>query len=203
MMRVIGLTGGIGTGKSTVAQFLSGLGAVILDVDTLGHEALLQGSSVYDELVATFGQEILTPDGRIDRKRLGTIVFASHELLLKLNRIVHPWMREAMKARIDACRKQGIKVLILDAAILIEAGWTSLVDEVWVTAASQETVLKRLKGREGLSEAESLARIRHQLPSDERVKHANVVIDTDCSLAELKARVEKLWRDIHKHTEMS
>ncbi len=198
-MRVIGLTGGIGTGKSTVSQFLSELGAIILDADEVGHEALLSGSGVYAHVVAAFGQDILAPNGEIDRKRLGNMAFASPENLSRLNQIVHPWMYQTMKACLEAYRKQGVKLVVLDAAILIEAGWKSLADEVWVTVASQETVLQRLKERgQGLSEAESLARIRHQLPSEERAKHADVVIDTDCSLSEVKARVEKLWQDVLK-----
>jgi len=196
-MRVIGLTGGIGTGKSTVSQFLSELGAVIIDADAVGHEALMPDSSIHDKVVAAFGQEILASDGTIDRKKLARIVFDSPDNLTKLNNIVHPWMYETMKAKIEGYRKDGVKVVVLDAAILIEANWVLLVDEVWATVASQDTVIARLKKRgEGLSEADAFARIRNQMPTEERVKHAAVVIDTDCSLDEVRVKVAKLWQEV-------
>ncbi len=195
-MKVIGLTGGIGSGKSTVSQFLAELGAVILDADRVGHEALKPGTEVCREVVAAFGRQILTPGGNIDRAKLGGIVFDNPESLSQLNRIMHPRMYDMVKARLEEYRRQGAGVVVLEAPLLVEAGWTSLVDEVWVTVASEATVLRRLKRRTGLSESESLARIRSQLSLEERIKHADVVINTDCSLDELKARVGELWREL-------
>jgi len=193
-MKVIGLSGGIGSGKSTVSRFLAELGAVILDADRVGHEALKPDTEVWRELVAVFGRQILTEDGNIDRTKLGEIVFGNPESLSRLNQIIHPWMYDVVKAQLEEYRRQGVGVLVLEAPLLIEADWTSLVDEIWVTVAPEATVLRRLKQRMGLSESESLARIRSQLSSDERIKRADVVIDTDCSLGELKARVGELWR---------
>ena len=195
-MKVIGLTGGIGSGKSTVSRFLAELGAVILDADRVGHEALKPGTEVCREVVAAFGRQILTPGGNIDRAKLGGIVFDNPESLSQLNRIMHPRMYDMVKARLEEYRRQGAGVVVLEAPLLVEAGWTSLVDEVWVTVASEATVLRRLKGREGLSESASLARIRSQLSPEERIKHADVVINTDCGLDELKARVGELWREL-------
>ncbi len=192
-MKVIGLTGGIGSGKSTVSQFLSELGAVILDADEVGHEALKPDTEVWHEVVAAFGRQILTPSGYVDHARLGEIVFSKPESLSLLNQIMHPRMYDMVKAQLEKYRRQGMDVVVLEAPLLIEAGWTSLVDEVWVTVAPESTVLRRLKERMGLSQAESLARIRSQLSPEERIKHADVVIDTDCSLDELKARVGELW----------
>jgi len=200
-MRVIGLTGGIGSGKSTVAHFLTDLGAVVIDADKIGHEALAPACPVSGEVISAFGREIVLPDGSINRRELGRMVFASPDCLTKLNSIVHPWMYETMKKRIEDYRKQGERVVVLVAAILIEAGWTSLVDEVWVTVASQETVIKRLRAREDrLSEADALARIKCQLTNEERIKQADVVINTDCSLDEVNAMIKKLWEDVRKHT---
>lgn len=193
-MRVIGLTGGIGSGKSTVSQFLAELGAVILDADRVGHEALKPDTNIGREVVAAFGRRILTPGGDIDREKLGEIVFSNPESLSRLNQIMHPPMYDMVKAQLEEYRRQGVDVVVLEAPLLIEAGWTSLVDEVWVTVASEATVLRRLKERMGLSESESLARIRSQLSSEVRIKHADVVINTDCSLDELKTRVGELWR---------
>lgn len=195
-MKVIGLTGGIGSGKSTVSGFLAELGAVIIDADKIGHEAFKTDTGARQEIVAAFGKEILTPDGDIDRKRLGEMVFTNPESLSRLNRIMHPRMYKMAKAQIEEHRRRGMEVVVLEAPVLLEAGWAPLVDEVWVTVASEATILKRLKKRSGLSPIESLVRINSQLSSEERARHANVVIDTDCSLDELKARVEKLWQKL-------
>ena len=196
-MKVIGLTGGIGSGKSTVSKFLAELGAVIIDADKVGHEALKPDTEVWREVVAAFGRQILTPDGDINREKLGEIVFRNSESLSRLNQIMHPRMYDMVKAQLEGYRKQGVGVVVLEAPLLIEANWTSLVDEVWVTVASEATVLRRLKEKFELSEPESLARIHSQLPSEEKVKHADVIIDTDCDLDELKAKVEELWQGLH------
>jgi len=192
-MKVIGLNGGIGSGKSTVSQFLAELGAVIIDADRVGHEAFKPDTELWREVVAAFGRQVLTPSGEIDRKKLGKIVFGNAELLSRLNQIMHPRMYDMVKVQLEEYRRWGVEVVVLEAPLLLEAGWTSLVDEVWVTVASESTVLKRLQERVGLSKEESLSRIRSQLSSEERIKRADVVINTDCSLDELKARVRELW----------
>ena len=195
-MKVIGLTGGIGSGKSVVSQFLAELGAVIIDADEVGHKALKRNTEIWREVVAAFGKQVLTPGGDIDRKKLGEIVFGNSESLLRLNQIMHPRMFDMVKAQIDGYRRQRASVVVLEAPLLVEAGWTSLVDEVWVTVASEVTVLRRLGERSRLSQAESLARIRSQLSLEERVRRADVVINTDCSLDELRARVGELWEGL-------
>ena len=195
-MKVIGLTGGIGSGKTTVSQFLAELGAVIIDADKIGHEALKPNTEICQEIVAAFGRQILTSNGDIDRKKLGEVVFTNPESLSRLNRIMHPRMREIVKAQIEDYRHQEVDVVVLEAPLLLEAGWTSLVDEVWVTVASEATMLKRLKERTGLSKQKALTRIHSQLSSEERVRHANLVINTDCNLSELKARVRRLWEKL-------
>ncbi len=197
MTKVIGLTGGIGSGKSTVSQCLAELGAVILDADKVGHEAFKPSTEAWREVVAAFGRQILTPSGEIDRKKLGEIVFSQPESLSRLNQIMHPRMYDMMQAQIEEYRRQGVDVVVLEAAILIEANWTSLVDEVWVTVAPEATVLKRLKEQRGLAEEQTLARIRSQLSAEERAKHADVVINNDGELDEVKAKVKELWARLH------
>jgi len=192
-MKVIGLTGGIGSGKSTVSQLLSELGAVIIDADRVGHEAFKPDTELWREVVAAFGRQILTPSGDIDRKKLGEIVFGNAELLSRLNQIIHPRMYDMVKVQLEEYQRRGVEVVVLEAPLLLEASWASLVDEVWVTVASESTVLKRLQEKVGLSKEESLARIRSQLSSEERIKQADVVINTDCSLEKVKARVRELW----------
>ena len=196
-MKVIGLTGGIGSGKSTVSQFLAELGAVILDADKVGHEAFKPDTEAWREVVAAFGRQILIASGDIDRRKLGEVVFGNPESLSRLNQIMHPRMYEMVKAQLEEYRRQGVEVVVLEAPLLVEAGWTSLVDEVWVTVAPESTVLRRLVERTALSEEEALARIRSQLPSEERAKHADVVINTDCDLDEVKRKVKELWKGLH------
>jgi len=193
-MKVIGLTGGIGSGKSTVSQLLAELGAVIIDADKVGHKAYKPDTDIWREVVAAFGRQILTPSGDIDRKKLGEIVFGNSESLSRLNQIMHPRMYALVKTELEGHRRQGVDVAVLEAPLLMEAGWAALVDEVWVTVAPESTVLRRLKEYSGLSEQQSLARIRSQLSSAEREKHADVVINNDGDLNELKSKVEKLWQ---------
>ena len=193
-MKIIGLTGGICSGKSTVSHMLAKLGATVLDADEIGHEALKPDTEVWHKVVAAFGQQILTAKGDIDRNKLGKIVFDSAESLSQLNRIMHPRMYETIKAQLERYRKQGTRAVVLEAPLLIEANWTSLVDEVWITVAPEPIVLKRLQDRNGLSTPESLVRIHSQMSNEERLKHADLIIDTDCDFDELRTRVEKLWR---------
>ncbi len=192
-MKVIGLTGGIGSGKSTVSQFLAELGAVILNADEVGHEAFKPDTEIWRQVVAAFGRQIVTPNGNIDRIKLGELVFSNSESLSQLNQIMHPRMYDMVKAQLEEYRRQGVEVVVLEAPLLIEAIWTSLVDEVWVTVAAESTVLRRLQEQVGLSKQESLTRIRSQISSQERIRYADVVINTDCDLDELKSRVKELW----------
>jgi len=196
MMKVIGLTGGIGSGKSTVAQFLAELGAVVLDADKVGHVAFKPGTEAWREVVAAFGRQILTPDGEIDRRKLGEVVFGNPEALLRLNQIMHPQIGKMVKAQLEEYRRQGVKIVVFEIPLLLETGGASLVGEVWVTVASESTVLRRLEERSGLSGQQSLARIRSQMSNEERVKHADEVINNDGSLDELKAKVKELWQKL-------
>ncbi|MBI4180859.1 MAG: dephospho-CoA kinase [Chloroflexi bacterium] len=192
-MKVIGLTGGIGSGKSTVAQYLAKLGAVIIDADKIGHEILKSDAEVRRKVVAAFGRQILDPGGEIDRQKLGEIVFNHPESLSLLNQLMHPLMYDIAKTRIEEYRQQGVGVVVLEAALLVEIGWTSLVDELWVTVASEANALKRLQKQRGLTEEQTLARLRSQLSSEERIKHANAIINNDGDLDEMKTRVRELW----------
>lgn len=193
-MKVIGLTGGIGSGKSTVSRFLAELGALIIDADKVGHELLKPNTKIWREVVAAFGEQILTPDGEINRKKLASLVFGSPRRLELLNQLMHPEIKKAVKSQLLEYQRQGASVVVLEAPLLVEAGWTELVDEVWVTIASETTVLERLEQQTGLSQTEALARIRSQLPTRERLKHADVVIATEKSLDELRTEVKKLWQ---------
>lgn len=195
-MKVIGLTGGIGSGKSTVANFLKELGAVVLDSDKIGHEALQRGTSSYSEVVDAFGSDILQPSGEIDRSKLSLLVFSQPQKMAQLNRIMHPQIYKMVKSRLAELKQLGVKVAVVEVPLLIEAGWQPLFNEIWVTIASEDVVLKRLQGRNKYSTAASLARVRSQISNDERLAYANTVINTGCSLYELKAKVTKLWEKL-------
>ena len=195
-MKIIGLTGGIGSGKSTVAQFLAELGAVVLDVDKVGHEALEPGSEAWEQIVNEFGKGILKAGDKIDRAKLGKIVFNNHEALMRLNRIIHPVMDNMVEAKLEEYRRKGVKVMVLEAAAMMEVGRASIADEIWVVIAPESAVLKRLSERDGRSEDESKARILAQMPAQQRILHGGVIIDTDCSLDELKARVAVEWHKL-------
>ena len=200
-MIVVGLTGGILTGKSTVSEMLGERGAVIIDADKIGHKAYLPHTQVWQEVVDAFGSCILKEGNEIDRKKLAGIVFSDPEALARLNSIMHPRMHAMLKDEIERLRGEGVDSVVLEAAVLIEANWTDLVDEVWVTTAPEETAVKRLQNRGGLTEEQARARIRSQLTAEERAKHADVIIDTNCQLAEVRAKVEELWHRLQPHRE--
>ena len=195
-MKVIGLTGRIGSGKSTAAQFLAELGAEVIDLDKAGHEALKKGGLVYKQVVKEFGESILDYDGEINRARLGRIVFKDREALKRLNAIVHPAIDKAVENKVSESRRKGIKVVVLEAAAMLEAEKTWQVDEVWVTKSSKKTVLSWIKERSGYTQAEAKRRMRSQMTDKERAKHANVVIDNNGTPEELKAKVKAEWQKL-------
>jgi dephospho-CoA kinase len=192
-MKVIGLTGGIGSGKSTVAGYLKELGARVFDADKIGHEVMLPRTPGWSKLVSTFGESILNSNEEINRTRLGKLVFGNPEAIARLDHIMHPIIMDMVKDKLEQARHEGVKVAVIEAAMLIEADWRPLVDEIWVTVAQQATRVKRLKTRNDYSENDALVRIRSQMSDSERVKHADVVIDTDCNLTELKSEIRRLW----------
>ena len=200
MTIVIGLTGGIGSGKSTVAQYLAELGAGVIDADKVGHEVFMPGTPAYRDVIDAFGKEIVTQAGEIDRKKLGQIVFDDTKARERLNRIMWSRIWEMIDLRIDALRKQNLSIVVVEAFGLIEAGWTSLVDQVWVTVVSERVVVERLKKQRSLAEEETLARIRAQLSVQERLKYADVVINNDGKPEEVKARVKELWDKLQSGT---
>ncbi len=194
-MKVIGLTGGIGTGKTTVAQLLGGQGAVVVDADRIGHEVLRE-PEVVAAMAAAFGRDVLDATGAVDRAALARLVFGDRDRLETLNRLTHPRMHAVAAAQIEFFREQGREqsgVLVLDAPLLLEAGWTDLVDEVWVTTAPERTVMVRSGARTGFTEDQVRARIKVQMAAPERLKQATVIIDTECGMADLEKRVAALY----------
>jgi dephospho-CoA kinase len=191
---VIGLTGGIGAGKSTVTQMLEELGAAVIDADQVGHQIYLPDLPAWREIVATFGQTVLNADRTINRQALGKLVFADPEALHTLNRIVHPKMFDRMAELIAELRAHGgMKAIVVEAAVLIEANWMPLVDQVWVVVASEAVVVNRLAKQRHLSPKQVRTRIAAQLSNDERLRHAHMVIRNDGSLDEVRTAVLQAW----------
>ena len=196
-MRTIGLTGGIGSGKTTVAKLLEELGAHVIHADSVGHEVYLPGTSGCGALIAAFGPEIVAADGTIDRKRLGAIVFSDPTQLKRLNAIVHPLIFDEIKRRITALRAQGLaRPIVVEAAILVEASWLPLVDEVWLVSATPESVVERLSSQRGLDAEDVRRRVAAQLQDAERRRHAHVVIENTGSIDALRGRVDAAWQQL-------
>jgi len=195
-MLTIGLTGGIGSGKSTVAKIFGEFGAPIIDADKVAHTTYAPGGAAYDAVIAAFGTEIVAVDRTIDRKKLGAIVFGNPDRLNKLTSIVWPATFESIRAQLDGLRASGEKMpVVVEAAILIEANWQPLCDEIWLVRASRQAVIERIERQRGLKPAETEARIRAQLSDDERAKHASLVIDNDGSLDALREVLKRVWSD--------
>ena len=193
---IIGLTGGIGSGKSTAAQILAEFGAEVIDADKVAHEVFNPGTEGLQKVVETFGERVLNANGQIDRKKLGEIVFNDPSSLSTLNGIIHPRAYELTKSRIEEFRKLGVEVVILEVILLVEAGWDHLADEIWVTMAKEDTVVQRLQESRGLTKEEILTRIRAQTPNEERIKYADVIIENDGSYEELKTKLSEFWKNI-------
>jgi len=195
-MIVIGLTGGIASGKSTVSRMLSELGAVVIDADKVGHEAFRPHTEAWRKVVAAFGKDILGQNEEIDRSKLAQLVFNDPKALKRLNRIMHPLMHEIVRQKIEALRHQGVEVVVLEATLLIEARWTDLVDQVWVTITPEAAVVNRLVSQKRFTEEQARARIKSQTPIAQRAKNADVVIENDSDMNTLRKKVEALWRKL-------
>ncbi len=189
-MRVIGLTGGIAAGKSTVSEALREAGAVVIDADRVGHEAYRPGTETHAALVDAFGEQILADNGEIDRRKLGAIVFADPLQRERLQEIVWPRMKAMMRAQLDELAAQGTELAVIEAAVLIEAGWQDLMDEIWVVQVPEEVAMARLMARNGFSAQDAQNRIRAQLTNAERARHADVIIDNSGSVEDARRQVE-------------
>ena len=193
-MVVIGLTGGIGTGKSTVSRVLAGLGAVIIDAALVGHEVYKPTNPAWKSLTRIFGSEILLPDNQVDRQKLGDIVFHDPAAMTKLNAIMRPEIRNFLIERLEKALDQGEKVAVLDSATLIDAGWTALTDEVWLVIAPKNMIIERLRERDGLSDDAISARLASQLSNEEQLSHVDQLIENNGTLTELTTAVKELWK---------
>lgn len=187
---LVGLTGGIASGKSTVSRQLAELGCEVIDADVLAREVVAPGEPAWHGIVAAFGREVLQPDGALDRKRLGALVFSDPERRRRLEAITHPAIHARRQVLLDRLAARGFDGLVVqDAALLIEAGGAAQVDRVVVVYATPEEQLARLMRRDGLGRDEAAQRIASQMPLAEKVRHAHYVIDSSASHEETAAQV--------------
>jgi dephospho-CoA kinase len=192
-LRIIGLTGGIASGKSTVARILERLGGVIIDADQLAREAVLPGEPAYLAIVTEFGEGILNSDRTLDRRSLGKIVFADPKARRRLEWITHPAIAQLADKKLATLREEGTPVVFYMAPLLIEAGVTSQVDEVWVVYADRKTQVTRIMQRDGVSRKEALQRLAAQMPIAEKRTYGKVVIDNRGTPEETERQVKDIW----------
>lgn len=188
---LIGLTGNIATGKSTVARMLRELGAVVIDADQVAREVVRSGQPTLEEIVRAFGPGLLLPNGELDRPKMARLVFGDPDRLKQLEAIVHPAVREAMWRTIRA--QPDDAVVVIEVIKLFESGWARECDQVWVTHCPPEVQMARLVSERGLSPAEARARVEAQNPQADKLARADVVIDTSGSLEETRRQVEAAW----------
>ncbi len=193
-MKIICLTGGIASGKSSAAMLLESLGAKVIDADKLGHRSYQKGTLTYDKLVKAFGSKIIRSDGEIDRKILGTIVFKEKKLLRKLTDIVWPSIRLMAEREIEALKKTDKEsTIVFEAAVLIEAGWETIGTETWVIEVNPEVAIDRIIARDKILQSEAQARINSQLTNQERASKADLIITNNDSTEEFMRKVQKCW----------
>ena len=186
--RVVGLLGGTGAGKSTAAAWLAESGCSVIDADRISREVMYPGTNGYAAVVDAFGREIVSSDGTIDRGRLAAIVFSDEVQLERLERIVHPLMREAIQRRIDEAES---RVVVLDCAVLLRSTFRALVDEIWLMTASDDVRRARIMRRDGLTEEQATLRMQAQQSESEMAAAAQMILHNDAGTAELYSQLER------------
>ena len=198
-LKVIGLTGGIASGKSAITQWLAEQGAYVIDADKLGHRVYESGSQAFDEVVTAFGSDIVGDDGEVDRRVLGSKVFGNDVALKKLTDIAWPAIKRMAMREITSVQNQGnYDVLVLEAAVLVEAEWMDIVDEVWVVTVDRQVAIQRAMDRDGFSQVDVEKRIDAQTSDFERTKHATKVFDNSGSWDDLWDHVETAYAEVQK-----
>lgn len=199
---IVGLTGGIATGKSTVTIMLRELGAYVVDADVWARRVVEVGSDGLKEIAQTFGESVLHADGSLNRAELGRIVFADREAREKLNSITHPRVRTGMNEETETYRREHPgQPVVWDVPLLFEGETRKLVDQTILVYVPEAIQLQRLMNRDGIAEADALARIRAQMPIEEKRKLANIVIDNSHSLEETRQQVKSIWATIQRQAE--
>jgi dephospho-CoA kinase len=194
---LVGLTGGIGAGKSTVARMLEDRGAVVFDADVLARDAVAPGTSGFAEVVRRFGDRVVGPDGTVDRRALASIVFVDDDARRDLEAIVHPEVRRRFADAVQTYRESDA-IVVFSVPLLVETGAQDLVDVVVVVSAPVETQIERLVGDRRMSEDQVRARIAAQAPLEDKAAVADVIVDNDGTLEDLRGQVDRLWADLRE-----
>lgn len=192
-MLLVGLTGNIGSGKSTVAQMLSERGATIIDADVLARRAVETGTATFDKIVRRWGADILSPEGHLDRAALRRVVFADHDQLEELNQIVHPEVERLRLRLVEQARKRGDRIVMCDIPLLFERHMTDRFDRIVLVDSHRAVRLERLVQERGLRETEAMDMIAAQMPAELKRARADFVIDNDGTLTQLERRVQDVW----------
>jgi len=199
-MVVVGLTGGICSGKSTVAAMFQRFGATVIDADQVARELVEPDQPLFETVASAFGREVVGADGRIDRRRLGAMVFADPKARRQLEAILHPAIILECERRIRQAGISGVAACLLDAALLIESGWYARCDAVILVEASEAVQLDRLVVARGLSRDDAMLRIRAQMPQEEKRRHARYVIENEGPLEETERQVKAVWKQLCART---
>ena len=197
MTRVIGLTGSIASGKSTVSCMFKDLCIPVIDADQISRDVVEPGEKAYEAIVQAFGRDVLHDDQTIDRKTLGAIVFADDNKRKRLNAIVHPAVREKMLRERDALKKAGASCIVLDIPLLFESGLTHFVDKTIVVAVDEDVQLTRLIERDNYHKTEAKQRIASQMPIKEKAALADAVLDNNGTIAQTRKQLENVLREWH------
>jgi dephospho-CoA kinase len=192
-MKVIGLTGGIASGKSTAARLLEELGAPVIDADLLAREAVRPGSDSLGAIVARFGNRLLQADGSLDRAALGRMVFALPEARKELEGIIHPEVRRLARLALQGLKESGAPVVFYMAPLLMEAGADTLCDEIWVVDLDEASQLQRITARDGMAPDEARLRMAAQMPLAEKAARGDLVVNNRGTVEELAAQLKELW----------
>jgi dephospho-CoA kinase len=192
-MLLVGLTGNIGSGKSTVAQMLSERGATIIDSDVLARRAVEQGTPAFDKIVARWGSDVLAPDGQLDRAALRRVVFSDQEQLEELNQIVHPEVERLRTRLVDQARVRNDRIVVCDIPLLFERHMTDRFDRIILVDAHRAMRLERLVKDRGLSDTEAMDMIAAQMPAELKRARADFIVDNDGTLTQLERRVQDVW----------
>lgn len=200
-MLLVGLTGNIASGKSTVAQLLSERGATIIDADVLARRAVERGSKAFDAIVLRWGTSVQSPDGHLDRAALRRVVFGNSKELEALNDIVHPEVERLREMRIDEARRRGDRIVVCDIPLLFEKKMAERFDRIVLVDAPRPLRLERLMSDRGLSETEAMDMIAAQMPAQLKQARADFVIDNASTLTELERRVDDVWASLVQDAE--
>ena len=194
-MKIIGLTGGIACGKSTVSAYLTHNGAFLIAGDAIARQLSEPKKSIWQAYVNHFGDKVLNADNTLNRRLIGQIVFTDEKEKTWMNTTMHPLIRDEIVKQIDECRQNGIEVVILDIPLLYEANWDKFADEVWVVKISRQLQIERIQNRDGLTKEEAISRIDAQMSLEEKAKRADVVIDSSNAPEVTLQLVEKIWNE--------